>query len=56
MHYPEPVLEMEMHKVLSDYEIQTDHVIPARWTDLVREKKKKEPAELWILPSRPTTE
>ena len=56
MHNPESVLENEVHKVLWDYEIQTDHLISARQPDQVivnkkrKEKKKKkekrrEPAE-----------
>ena len=30
MHKPESVLENEMHKIPWDFEIQTDHLIPAR--------------------------
>ena len=30
MHNPESVLENEMHKILLDFEIQTDHQILAR--------------------------
>ena len=46
MHNPESVLENEVHKVLWDYEIQTDHLISARQPDQVivnkkRKKKKK---------------
>ena len=43
MHKPESVLENEMHKVLCDFEIQTDHLILARQTDwvIVRKKKKE---------------
>ena len=32
---PESVLENEMQKILWDFEIQTDHLIPARRPDLV---------------------
>ena len=35
MHKPESVLENETHKILWDFEIQTDHLIPARRPDLV---------------------
>ena len=34
MHKPESILENEMHKILWDFEIQTDHLISARWPDL----------------------
>ena len=43
MNNPELVLENETHKLLSDFEIQTDHLISARWQDHVI-VKKKEPA------------
>ena len=42
MHNPESVLENEMHKVLRDFETQTDHQILARRPDLVIVKEKKE--------------
>ena len=39
------VLENETHKILWDFEIETDHLIPARRPDLMiinkRKKKKK---------------
>ena len=41
----ESVLENETQKAHSDFEIQTDHLISARWPDLVivnNNKKKKE--------------
>ena len=45
MHNPESVLENEMHKILRDFEIQTDHLISTRGPDLVivnkKDKKKK---------------
>ena len=41
MHYPEFFLENEMHKLLWDFEIQTDHLISARRPDLIRVKKNK---------------
>ena len=40
-HKPESVLENETHKILLDFEIQTDHLIPARRPDLVLINKKK---------------
>ena len=41
MHKPESVLENETHKILWDFEIQTDHQIPARRPDLVMINKKE---------------
>ena len=43
MHNPAPVLENDSHKLLSDFRIQTDHLIPARRPDLIiiNNKKKK---------------
>ena len=46
IHKPESVLENGTHKILWDFEIQTDHLIPARKADLELIKKKK-----GILPS-----
>ena len=34
MHNPKPVLENETHKLLLDFNIQTDHLIPTRRPDL----------------------
>ena len=42
MHNPESVLENEMHKILWNFGIQTDHQIPARKPDLVIINKIKE--------------
>ena len=42
MDKPAPVLENDMHKILCDFNIQTDHLIPARRPDLINKKKKKE--------------
>ena len=44
MHNPAPVLENNTHKLLCDFNIQTDHLIPARIPDLIiiSKKKKKE--------------
>ena len=41
MHNPEPVLENVSHKVLRDFDIQTDHLISARRPDLIIINKKK---------------
>ena len=41
MHNPTPVLENATHKLLWDFNIQTDHLIPARRPDLMKKKKKK---------------
>ena len=41
MHNPAPVLENDSHKILWDFSIQTDHLIPARRSDLIIINKKK---------------
>ena len=41
MHNPAPVLENDTHKLLWDFDIQTDHLIPARRPDLIIINKKK---------------
>ena len=41
MHNPAPVLENDTHKILWDFNIQTDHLIPARRPNLIIIKKKK---------------
>ena len=41
MHNPAPVLENDTHKLLWDFNIQTDHLIPARRLDLIIIYKKK---------------
>ena len=60
MHKLKSFLENGMDKILRNFEIQTDRLIPARRLDLViikkkkkkeKKKKKKEPAEKWTLPS-----
>ena len=38
---PTPVLENATHKILWDFNIQTDHLIPARRLDLIIINKKK---------------
>ena len=45
MHNPAPVLENDTHKLLWDFDVQTDHLISARGPDLIiinKKKKKKE--------------
>ena len=41
MHNPEPVLENDSHKLLWDFVIQTDHLIPTRRPDLIIINKRK---------------
>ena len=41
MHNPTPVRENDTHKLLWDFNIQTDHLIPARRPDLIIINKKK---------------
>ena len=41
MHKPESIQDNETHKILWDFEIQTDYLIPARRPDLVIIRKKK---------------
>ncbi len=41
MHNPESVPENETHKLLWDFDIQTDHLISARRPDLIIINKKK---------------
>ena len=41
MHNLEFILENEIHKILWDFEIQTDHLNPARRPDLVLINKRK---------------
>ena len=45
MDNPESVLENETCKILWDFEIQMDHLISARWPDLMIVNKKREPAK-----------
>ena len=57
MHKPESILENEMDKILGNFEIQKDQQIPARTPDLVIiNKKKRELAVAWILPSQQSRE
>ena len=41
MHNPESALENETHKILWEFEIQTDYPIPARRPDIEMIKKIK---------------
>ena len=41
LHNPESVLENRTHKLLWDFEKQTDHLISARWSDLIIINTKK---------------
>ena len=41
MHNPAPVLENDTHKLLWDFNIQTDHLIPSRGPELIIINKKK---------------
>ena len=53
---PESVRENETHKILWDFEIQTDHPIPSRRQDLVLINKKKGFVIPWVLPFQQTSE
>ena len=41
MHNPASVLENDTHKLLRDFEIQTDHLISVRRPDQNKQQKKK---------------
>ena len=41
MHNPAPALKNDSHKLLWDFSIQTDHLIPARRPENNQQKKKK---------------
>ncbi len=57
LHNPAPVLENDTHKLLWDFDIQTDHLISARRPDLIIiNKKEREFAKLSTLLSQLTTE
>ena len=45
MHNPAPVLENATHKLLWDFNIQTDHQIPGRRPDLMISDKMPPPPE-----------
>ena len=44
---PESVLENETHKILWNFETQTDHIISARRSDLTMVNKKRELTKFW---------
>ena len=46
MHNPTPVPENDTHKLLWDFDIQTDHRISARRPDLIVVKKKKKTCKI----------
>ena len=45
MHKQKSIQENKTHKILCNFEIQIDHLIPTRRTYLVLIKKKEEPGE-----------
>ena len=45
MHNLESVLENKTHKIILDFEIQTDYLISVRWPDLIISSKKKKKKE-----------
>ena len=62
MHNSAPALENDTHKLLWDFDIQTDHLIPARRLDRIiinnnkKKKKKREFTKLSTLVSWQNTE
>ena len=58
IHNPAPVQENDTHKLLWDFDIHTDHLIPARKPDLIitNKKRKRKCAKLSTLLSWRTTE
>ena len=46
MHKPESVVDNEKRKILWEFWVQTDHLIPTRRLDLVLINKKKELVKL----------
>ena len=55
MHNSKSVFDNEIHKLLWDFEIQTDLLISAKRPDLVIVNKRREPAKLWTLLFQQTT-
>ena len=45
MHNQEWRIGNELHKIFKDFEIETDYLILARWSDLVIVYKKRKPAK-----------
>ena len=56
MHNPASVLENDTHKLLWDFDIQTDHLILAKRPDLIIINKKRKSAKLSTLLSQLTSE
>ena len=56
MHNPALVLENDTHKLLGNFDIQTDHLISGRRPDLMIINKKRKSAKLSTLLSWLTTE
>ena len=53
---PAPVLENDTHKLQWDFNIQTDHLIPARKPNLIIINNKKKKKRIWNIvdfPGRP---
>ena len=50
MHKPESVLENEMHKILWDFETQTDHLIPIPDFVIINNKKENLPNSWFYRP------
>ena len=60
MHNPAFVLKNDAHELPWDFDVQTDHQISARRSDLIiinnkKKKKEKELAKLWTLLYQLTT-
>ena len=51
MHKLESILENETHKILWDFEISTDHLIPTRRPDLVFMKKQQQKTSELAIPA-----
>ena len=52
MHNTAPVIENYTHELLWVFNIQTDYLIPARRSELIKSTKKREFAKLSTLLSR----
>ena len=51
MHNPEYVLENDMHRFRWDFDIQTDHLISARWTYNNQQKERTCRIEDFVVPA-----
>ena len=59
MHNPESVQQNERHQIFWDFEIQMDHLISARWPNLVivyKNKKKTSRAVVYSVSALKETE